>query len=157
MVTLHFVPYTEIEPLSGVGRIRKLLSIAKENKIVLLQGRLRQEEETELIKTTMEEINKEFKGIELAVINPSETAKDGLQKLKYDVLGYLFGDTQGLTIIGPSSIVKKIKNDPGQIELLTSELRQSKASVTHSRSNSEVRQIKSGASKVQEAARKKRK
>ena len=145
MVTLHFVPYTEIEPLSGVGRIRKLLSIAKENKIVLLQGRLRQEEEAELIKTTMEEINKEFKGIELAVINPSETAKDGLQKLKYDVLGYLFGDTQGLTIIGPSSIVKKIKNDPDKIELLTSELRQGKT----------------GASKAQalkqEVARKKRK
>lgn len=127
MVTLHFVPYTEIEPLSGVGRIRKLLSIAKENKIVLLQGRLRQEEEAELIKTTMEEINKEFKGIELAVINPSETAKDGFQKLKYDFLGYMFGDTQGLTIIGPSSIVKKIKNDPDKIELLTSELRKEKA------------------------------
>ena len=121
MVTLHFVPYTEIEPLSGVGRIRKLLSIAKENKIVLLQGRLRQEEETELIKTTMEEINKEFKGIELAVINPSQTSTDGLQKLKYDVMGLLFGDTQGLTIIGPSTIVKNIKKDPTKIELLTQE------------------------------------
>src|SRR3989344_4378600 len=111
MVTLHFVPYTEIEPLSGIGRIRKLLSIAKQNKIVLMQGRLRQEEEAELIKTTGEEINKEFKGIELAVINPSETAKDGFQKFKYDILGLVLGDTQGLTIIGPSSIVKKIKND----------------------------------------------
>ena len=118
------MPYTEIEPLSGIGRIRKLLSIAKENKIVLMQGRLRQEEEAELIKTTMEEINKEFKGIELAVINPSETAKDGFQKFKYDILGLVLGDTQGLTIIGPSSIVKKIKNDPGQIELLTMEVKQ---------------------------------
>ena len=126
MVTLHFVPYTEIERLSGVGRIRKLLTLAKEDKIVLLQGKLKQEEEAELIKTTMEEINKEFKGIELAVINPSQTAKDGLQKFKYDMLGYLFGDTQGLTIIGPSSIVKKIRNDPDKIELLTLEARQGK-------------------------------
>ena len=121
MVTLHFVPYTEIETLTGLGRIRKLLGIAKEHKIVLLQGRLRKEEEAELIKVTMEEINKEFRGIELAVINPSQTAKEGLQKLKYDVLGYLFGDIQGLTIIGPSSIVKSIKNDPDKIELLTQE------------------------------------
>ncbi len=58
MVTLQFVPYTEIESLSSVGRIRKLLNIAKQDKIVLLQGRLRKEEETELIKATMEEPNK---------------------------------------------------------------------------------------------------
>lgn len=123
MVTLHFLPYTEIENLSGVGRIRKLLSLAKQNKIVLLQGRLRKEEEAELIKTTMEEINKEFKGIELAVINPSQTSTDGLQKLKYDMMGLLFGDTQGLTIIGPSTVVKNIKKDPTKIELLTQEAR----------------------------------
>ncbi len=126
MVTIQFVPYTEIEGLSGLGRIRKLLGIAKMNKIVLLQGRLRKEEEVELIKTTMEEIDKKFKGIELAVINPAQTAKDGFQKFKYSMLNTLFGDTQGLTIIGPSSIVKSIKKDPNKIELLTQEARKRK-------------------------------
>ena len=48
MVTLQFVPYTEISGLSSVGRIRMLLNIAKQNKIVLLQGRLKKEEEAEL-------------------------------------------------------------------------------------------------------------
>ena len=123
MVTIQFVPYTEIEKLTGLGRIRKLLNIAKSNKIVLLQGRLRKEEEAELIKTTMEEIDKKFKGIELAVINPIQTSKDGFQKLKYDLLGMLLGESQGLTIIGPSNIVKSIKKDPNKIELLTSEAR----------------------------------
>ncbi len=126
MVTIQFVPYTEIEGLTGLGRIRKLLNIAKSNKIVLLQGRLKKEEEAELIKTTMEEIDKKFKGIELAVINPSQTAKDGLQKLKYDFLGLFLGESQGLTIIGPSSIVKSIKKDPNKIELFTSEARKRK-------------------------------
>lgn len=122
MVTLQIVPYSEIEHLTGLGRIRKLLDIAKTNKIVLLQGRLRQEEEAELIKVTMEEINKQFRGIELAVINPAQTAT-GWQKLKYDVMSAVLGDTQGLTVIGPSTIVKKIKQDPQKIELLTSEKR----------------------------------
>jgi len=122
MVTLQIVPYTEIEGLSSVGKIRKLLNIAKQNKIVLLQGRLKKDEEAELIKTTMEEINKEFKGIELAVINPSQNST-GLNKFKYDVFGLLFGDQQGLTVIGPSSIVKSIRKDPNKIELLTSEAR----------------------------------
>ncbi len=126
MVTIQFVPYTEIEGLTGLGRIRKLLNIAKANKIVLLQGRLRKEEEAELIKTTMEEIDKKFKGIELAVINPSHSAKDGFQKLKYDLLNMVFGESQGITVIGPSNIVKKIKKDPNKIELLTSEARKRK-------------------------------
>jgi len=126
MVTLQFMPYTEIENLSSVGRIRKLLNIAKQDKIVLLQGRLKKEEEAELIKATMEEINKEFKGIELAVINPTQTAKEGFHKFKYDMLGMFFGEMQGLTIIGPSSVVKKIKKDPNKIELLTQEVRKRK-------------------------------
>jgi hypothetical protein len=126
MVTIQFVPYTEIEGLTGLGRIRKLLNIAKSNKIVLLQGRLKREEEAELIKTTMEEIDKKFKGIELAVINPSQSAKDGMQKLKYDFINMFLGETQGLTIIGPSNIVKSIKKDPNKIELLTKEARKRK-------------------------------
>jgi len=123
MVTIQFVPYTEIENLSGLGKIRKLLTIAKSNKIVLLQGRLSKEEEAELIKTTMEEIDKKFKGIELAVINPSHESQDGFQKFKYGLLNMLLGESQGLTIIGPSSVVKKIKQNPNKIELLTSEVR----------------------------------
>jgi hypothetical protein len=126
MVTLHFMPYTEIEVLSSVGRIRKLLNIAKENKIVLLQGRLRQEEETELIKVTMEEINREFKGIELAVIHPAISRLSGFQKLKNDFISAVLGNRQGLTIIGPASVVKSIKKDPSRIELLTREGRKRK-------------------------------
>lgn len=121
MVTLHFVPYTEIESMSSIGRIRKLLNVAKQNKIVLLQGRLKQEEETELIKTTMEEINKEFRGIELAVINPSQASLAGFNKIKNDVISFILGDRQGLTIIGPANVVKAISKDPDKIELFTSE------------------------------------
>lgn len=123
MVTLQLLPYTAIENLSSIGRIKKLLDIAKENKIVLLQGRLRKEEETELIKVTMEEINKEFKGIELAVIHPALSALSGFQKFKNEMISAVLGDRQGLTIIGPASVVKEIKKDPNKIELLTSERR----------------------------------
>ena len=123
MVTLQFVPYNEIGSLSSLGRIRKLLNIAKQNKIVLLQGRLKKEEEAELIKVTMEEINKEFKGIELAVINPRESQGDGFSKFKSTVFSLMLGDRQGLTIIGPANVVKSIKKDPHKIELLTSERR----------------------------------
>jgi hypothetical protein len=127
MVTLQIVPYSEIEGLTSVGRIRKLLNIAKENKIALLQGRLKKEEEAELIKVTMEEINREFKGIELAVINPTSSRDaSGAQVLKNSVFDFLLGDRQGMTVIGPASIIKKIRKNPNKIELLTRESRKRK-------------------------------
>ncbi|MBN1644690.1 DUF2073 domain-containing protein [Candidatus Woesearchaeota archaeon] len=126
MVTLQFVPYTEIEELSAIGKIRKLLNIAKQNKIVLLQGRLTKDEETELIKTTMEEINKEFKGIELAVIDPAQSRTlDGFAKFKNDFFSMLLGNRSGFTVIGPASIVKSIKKNPNKIELFTAKKRRS--------------------------------
>jgi len=121
MLTLQFVPYTEIEYLSSVGRIRKLLNITKENRIVLLQGRLRKDEETELIKATMEEIDKDFKGIELSVIYPDKKQGDLFKKLKRNFINMLLGDRQGLTIIGPASVVREIKKDPDKIQLFTKE------------------------------------
>ncbi|MBI4450616.1 DUF2073 domain-containing protein [Candidatus Woesearchaeota archaeon] len=118
MVTIQLVPYTEIEQLTSVGRIRKLLNIAKENKIVLLQGRLRKDEEAELIKATMEEINRQFKGIELAVV---DSMGNGNNWFRSNFTSLLLGDRQGLTVIGPANIVKAIRKDPHKIELLTTE------------------------------------
>ncbi|MBW3001962.1 DUF2073 domain-containing protein [Candidatus Woesearchaeota archaeon] len=120
------MPYTEIASLSSIGRIRKLLNIAKQNKIVLLQGRLKKDEEAELIKATMEEINKEFKGIELAVINPKQEDIGGFERIKTDFVEMLLGDRSGMTIIGPANVVKSIKKDPNKIELLTKESRKKK-------------------------------
>lgn len=122
MVTLRILPYSEIEHLSSLGRIRKILNIAKENKIVLMQGRLKKEEEAELIKTTMEEIDKTFKGIELAVIYPnSDKDASVFESIRNSLINTLLGDRQGLTVVGPATIVKQIKKDPKKIELLTQE------------------------------------
>jgi len=71
-LTLQFVPFNEIAGLGSARRVTKLINIVKENKIVLLEGRLKKEEEADLISIAMEEINNRFKGIELAVIDPEK-------------------------------------------------------------------------------------
>ncbi|MCH8329592.1 MAG: DUF2073 domain-containing protein [Nanoarchaeota archaeon] len=126
MVTLQFVPYNEIADLGSARRVKKLIDIVKENKIVLLQGRLKKEEETDLISIAMEEFGSKFKGIELAVINPEDKDTVGIKKLRNNFFGFLLGDRQGLTIIGPASIVTEIKKDPNKIEFYTKETKKRK-------------------------------
>ena len=118
MLTLQIVPYSDLHALSSVGRIRKLLNLAKEDKLILVQGRLRKEEEAELIKATMEEINKDFKGIELAVLDTMSGKSTGIEKIRNGFFNMVMGNRQGLTIIGPANIVKKIKKDPKNLQVI---------------------------------------
>lgn len=126
MVTFQFIPYQEIQQLSSAKRVNKLLNIVKEDRIVIMEGRLRKEEEADLIEITMEEITPKFKGIELSVIYPDKTKQDALQVVRSTMATILLGDRQGFTIIGPASIVKKIERNPDKIELFTREIARSK-------------------------------
>ena len=122
MLTFQIIPYGEISGLSSVGRIRKILNLAKQNKIILLQGRLDKEEEAELIKATMEEINKEFKGIELAVMDSLDNgALTGFDRLKGGVANMLLGNRGGLTLVGPANVVKKVKKNPKKLQFMIEE------------------------------------
>ena len=118
-LTIHFMPYDEIASLNGQERIKKLLKIILGDKIILLQGRLKSDEEARLIEDTMVMIGhvKGFKGIELAVIAPNKntTVFDEFRK---GIAKILLGDRDAMTVIGPASIVKDIKKDPSKIELL---------------------------------------
>lgn len=121
MVTFQFVPYHEVDSLSSAKRVNKLLKIVKEEKIVIMEGRLRKQEEADLIEITMEEISPKFKGIELSVIYPDKEKQDTMQRVKGAFANMLLGDRQGLTIIGPASIVKRIEKNPDKIELFTND------------------------------------
>lgn len=121
MVTFQFIPFQDIENLGSAKRVNKLLNIVKEDKIVLMEGRLRKEEEADLIEITMEEITPKFKGIELSVVYPDSSKQTAGQKVKGVFANMLLGDRQGMTIIGPANIVKKIEKNPNKIELFTKE------------------------------------
>ena len=124
MLTLQFIPYADIAELSLQQNIKKLLDIVKEEKIIVMEGRLKKSEEAELIKATMERINEKFKGVEISEIH-AETKADTFGKMvKQGIAGMLLGDRQGLTVIGPATLVREIKKDPDKIQLLTDEKRQ---------------------------------
>ena len=68
-LVLQFIPYSEIEDLGPARRVNKLLDIAKQNKIVLLEGRLKKEEEKDLIEITMEEVPGVLMGAAMTALN----------------------------------------------------------------------------------------
>ena len=121
MLTIQFMPHASIEGMEPQERIRKILRIARSESIIVMEGRLRREEEAELIKATMENIDDGFKGIELSVTYPDGKRETFGQKLRNGLAGILLGARQGLTVIGPSTLVKEIKKDPDKIRLLTTE------------------------------------
>lgn len=119
MITLQFVPNKELRSLSPNSRIKKLLNIVREDKIVLMEGRLRPEEEAMLIENTMKSITRSFKGIELCTIYPGEKDYGFLNRFKKGLANLLIGYKQGFTVIGPATIIKEIKKDPDKIQLFT--------------------------------------
>lgn len=121
MLTLQFIPYADIENLPLEEKIKKILGIVKDERIAVIEGRLKKSEEAELIKATMEKISDAFKGIEIAEIS-SERKPEGIgSMITRGIAGMLLGDRQGMTVVGPATLVREIKQDPDKIQLFTSD------------------------------------
>src|SRR3989338_4846030 len=119
--SIQFLPYSEIKDLDSDQRIRKILSIVLGNNILIIQGKLKTDEEARLIGDTMAMIGHvaNFKGIELAVISGNGEGESILDKMKLGMANFLTGgNVNAVTIIGPATIEKEMKRNPKKIELL---------------------------------------
>lgn len=119
-LSLQVLPFSEVQNLTIAQRVKKILTLVLGNKIVILHGRLRAEEEARLIEDTMALVDhvKDFKGIELAVIEPDLKGETVLVKMKHGIAKRLVGDSNALTVIGPATVIKEIKRDPKKLELM---------------------------------------
>lgn len=118
----EFMQFSEIEKLGSSDRVKKIISVVKEDKIILLEGRFRKQEEAQLIQKTMEEIDERFKGIEIAVINPSRDNESFIQRMRATLANLLLGEREGFTLIGPATVVSEIKQDPKKLNQLSIDL-----------------------------------
>jgi hypothetical protein len=118
-LTIQFIPYNEIDNLKSGERVKKLLKLIIENKIVVLQGKLKPDEEARLIEDTMAMIGhiKGFKGVELAVLSP-KSKNSLITDMKSGISKFLVGDRESITLIGPATLVREMKKDPSKIELM---------------------------------------
>lgn len=118
-LTIHFMPNSEISKEDTIGKIKKIMGPVIEGKIIILQGKLKADEEARLIENSMTLIGnlKGFQGIEIATVS-NEEEKTVFEKVRHNIARILIGEQDAITIIGPATIVKDIKRNPKKIELM---------------------------------------
>ena len=131
MLSFQYLPYREHSSLSTDEKLKKILKITKQDKIILMQGKLKPDEEAKLIEETMSQITKAFSGISFCSINPaqqngSNKDKDFRTKFKDSLYNMTLGRRDMLTIIGPANIVREIRRNPNKIDLLVNQSRRRK-------------------------------
>lgn len=119
MLTLQYIPFHDLQDLTTNEKIRKILKSIKEDKIILVDGKLAPIEESELIKATMEQIDRKFKGIEICSVDYQARSEHLFDYMKRSIAHMLLSKNAGVTVIGPASVVKEIRKDPNKIELFT--------------------------------------
>ena len=120
-LSLDFMPIDKIKNAPMDKRIELIISKVKEDKIIVFNTLFKPEEEAVLIKKTMENVNKRFPGIEICSLSNNDLIKNAslLTKLRSFMVKLLTGSNQGITVIGPAKIIKKLKREPDSISLLT--------------------------------------
>ena len=112
-IQLDFISSDFLTTKRSIEKIDFIIQKIKKNVIVVLEEGLSPQEETELIETTMREIDaKDFHGIEFYRIDHKPT------DLRNKIANYISGRKSGLTIVGPTRMVEAIKRDPNGISML---------------------------------------
>ena len=117
MGKVQVLSYNLMKNLTSEQRIKKILSVVKLGDIVMLEGRLSPEEESTLISSALESVSGKFSGIEIAFLD-SNSSKSFIEELKNKIIKVIAKDRVGITVIGPSKLIKEIKMDPNKLEIL---------------------------------------
>ncbi|OYT27715.1 MAG: hypothetical protein B6U97_00955 [Candidatus Altiarchaeales archaeon ex4484_96] len=111
-IEIEFISSKVLESKSKGRKINYILNRIKKDKILVFERSLSSFDESKLIEETMKQIDEKFSGIEISTLKESNI--DGVREKLIRILG---GNPGGLTVIGPSKLVKKIKKEPERISL----------------------------------------
>jgi hypothetical protein len=112
-IELEFISSDVLKSKALEEKIKYILDHVKEDKIIVIEESMSLSEESALIEATMREINRKFPGIEVSTLR--ERTDEGFREKVIRMLG---GSTGGLTVIGPSKLIKSVKKQPTQIYVL---------------------------------------
>ena len=106
---MNLMSLDSLKGLDASSRIEGILTLVRQGRMVILDGRLDSDEELLLVQATMGNVEENFPGIEVCTIEREPTKYQELyQKLMTTLTKKSFTQS-GLTFIGPSKVVKQIK------------------------------------------------
>jgi len=111
---IRFIPYEKFRGNNLGSFLEKMGS----NTLILIDAKLKPDEEANLIKETMKKVSGSFSGIELNSLEASSGENlTHLDRMKNMVIERLVGKKRGFTIIGPAKTVHQIRKNPEELLL----------------------------------------
>ena len=112
-IRIKLVPYETLKEEKFVNVLKKI----QEDTILLIDAKLTADEELHLIKDTMQNVSEKFSGIELGSLELTAEKNDNFGKLRNALVERISGKKRGMTIVGPATIIQKIKKNPKELML----------------------------------------
>lgn len=116
-VTIEFLSRDKLSGENFEEKLQTVLEKVKDNAVLVLEEGWTPEEKRMLIQNSMEEIDDDFPGVEFLGLDSSSTRINKMKSLFYDkILNEEYRD--GLTIVGNSRVMEKIKEERDSVSFL---------------------------------------
>ena len=111
---LKFLLYKKIANLKNNKLDWKIIRDLKNENLLIIDKKISPQEQSILISEIMKHVSDNFSGIEIAILD-AEKNLSLFEKMQNFLVRLISGKRNGMTIIGPANIVKKIKKNPNQL------------------------------------------
>jgi hypothetical protein len=116
-VTIEFLSRDKLSSKEFEDKLEVVLEKVRDNSVLVLEESWTPEEKRELIQNSMEEVDDDFPGVEFMGLDSAENRFDQLRNMFYEkVLDQKY--RKGLTIVGNSRVMDKIKEERDTVSFL---------------------------------------
>lgn len=116
-VTIEFLSQEKLNENGFDEKLKLVLDKVKDDAVLVLEEAWTPEEKRNLIKSSMEEVDEDFPGVEFMGLNSSGSR---FQKAKNMIYSHFLKDEyrRGITIVGNSRVMDKIKEERDSVSFL---------------------------------------
>jgi len=115
-IPLEFISRQKLTDQGFAEKVEMILEEVRDGKILVLEEALSPDEKRRLMESSMEQVDEEFPGIEFSGIENGGDVYDRILNNVFSLLGKQ--RRKGLTIVGNSEVMEKIKESRESVSLL---------------------------------------
>jgi hypothetical protein len=116
-VTIEFLSRDKLSHKEFDDKLEVVLEKVRDNSVLVLEESWTPEEKRELIQNSMEEVDDDFPGVEFMGLDSADNKFDKMRNMFYEkILDQKY--RKGLTIVGNSRVMEKIKEERDTVSFL---------------------------------------